>query len=157
MLALSHAKLSYVGILCWLFYPILWLLQLRYQPKWILEIDFTKKSIIVIEKMMMKQFFSVKSKYIKYIWSILYSKIDENLSSLVIFYFYIQHICSILYSKIDGNLSYLVIFLLLGSIGQICHVQKVNHLLHLIDPNTCQGMFRTIFRYLTIFQYWNCD
>merc|ERR1719266_3230698 len=26
----------------------------------------------------------------------------------------------------------------LGSIGQICHVQKVNHLLHLIDPNTCQ-------------------
>ena len=68
-----------------------------------------------------KPFFSVKSKYIQY---------------------------SIWYSKIDGNLSSLVIFLLLGSIGQICHVQKVNHLLHLIDPNTCQGMFRTIFRLL---------
>lgn len=27
----------------------------------------------------------------------------------------------------------------LGSIGQICHVQKVTTLLHLVDPNTCQG------------------
>ena len=29
--------------------------------------------------------------------------------------------------------------IIIGSIGQICHVSKVNHLLHLIDPNTCQG------------------
>lgn len=27
----------------------------------------------------------------------------------------------------------------LGSIGQICHVNKVTHLLHLIDPNSGQG------------------
>ena len=26
----------------------------------------------------------------------------------------------------------------LGSIGQICHVSKVTHLLHLVDPNTAQ-------------------
>ena len=34
---------------------------------------------------------------------------------------------------------FLIMIIITGSIGQICHVSKVNHLLHLIDPNTCQG------------------
>ena len=33
----------------------------------------------------------------------------------------------------------------LGGIGQICHVNKVTTFIHLIDPNTCQGIFFKLF------------